>query len=85
MPDEATLRIAIKNFTIEAQRFKIEDLARILNQSPKIILKILKKMIEEKEIEGVFTQKTGEFVTAERLKSELVRVIKNPSLLNQSM
>lgn len=81
MSADSTLRTAIKNFAFEAERFKIVDLARILNQPPKKLVKILKDMIAEGEIKGIFTTKNDEFVITERLKTEILRIFKNPSVI----
>jgi len=75
----------VKNFAIEAGRFKISDLAQIVNQPPKKIAKLLKNMIDAEEIKGVFTVKNDEFVTLEQLKAEIMRVIKTPRLINQDL
>ena len=84
MSDESTLLIAIKNFAMEAERFKVADLAQLLKQPEKKILKLIKSLISEGELTGVLTTKNDEFVSAERLKTEITRVLKNPRLINQS-
>ena len=83
MPTETNLRAAIKNFTGEAERFKIEDLARLLNQPAKQILKLMRDMIEAGELKGYFTMNNDEFVTSNRLKNEVLRVLKNPQVLDK--
>ncbi len=85
MQNEESVRIAIKNFAMEAERFKLEDLARLLNQPLKIVIKILKSMIADGTLQGVFTSKNDEFVTTERLKTEIIRVLKNPRILDHSL
>ena len=81
MQDELTLQSAIKNFALEAQRFKINDLAHILNQSPKKITRLMKKMVESGLLEGVFTTRKDEFITKDRLKTEILGVFRNPALI----
>ncbi len=84
MQSEAILRTAIKTFAMEAGRFTILDLAGLLNQPPKRITKLIKDMVEEGELHGVFTNKNDEFITSERLKSEIIRIIQNPQMLNRT-
>lgn len=81
MTDDLTLRTAVKNFSDEAGRFKLADLAQILHQPPKKILKLLKDMIDEGELKGIFNTKKDEFVTTTRLKTEIVHIFKNPALI----
>ncbi|MDD1777365.1 MAG: hypothetical protein LUQ65_04285 [Candidatus Helarchaeota archaeon] len=83
MPPETNLRAAIKNFTGEAERFKIEDLAKLLSQPVKQIQKIMRDMIEVGELKGFFTMNNEEFVTSDRLKNEVMRVLKNPQVLDK--
>ena len=83
MPTETNLRAAIKNFTGEAERFKIEDLAKLLNQPVKQIQKLMRDMIEAGELKGHFTMNNEEFVTSDRLKNEIMRVLKNPQVLDK--
>jgi hypothetical protein len=83
MPTETNLRSAIKNFTGEAERFKIEDLARLLNQPVKQIQKLMRDMIEAGELKGYFTMNNEEFVTSDRLKNEIMRILKNPQVLDK--
>jgi hypothetical protein len=84
MQTEAILRTAIKNFAMEAGRFTILDLAGLLNQPPKRITKLIKDMLDEGELHGVFTIKNDEFITTERLKSEINRIIQNPQIPNRT-
>jgi len=81
MPTETNLRGAVKNFAVEAERFKIEDLARLLNQPVKQIQKLMRDMIEAGELKGYFTTNNEEFVTSDRLKNEIMHVLKNPKVL----
>ena len=83
MPTETNLRAAVKNFTGEAERFKIEDLARLLNQPIKQMQKLMRDMIEAGELKGYFTTNNDEFVTSDRLKNEVLRVLKNPQVLDK--
>jgi hypothetical protein len=82
VPTETNLRAAIKNFTGEAEHFKIDDLARLLKQPVKQITKLMRNMIEVGELNGYFTANNEEFVTSDRLKNEIMRVLKNPKVLN---
>ena len=81
MADDLTLRTAVKNFSDEAGRFKIADLAQILHQPPKKIVKLLKDMMDAGELKGIYNTKKDEFVTTSRLKTEILRVFKNPALI----
>jgi Mn-dependent DtxR family transcriptional regulator len=82
MPVETNLRVAIKNFAGEAERFKINDLAQLLKQSAKQITKVMRSMIETGELKGYFTMNNEEFVTSDRIKNEIMRILKDPQVLN---